>query len=241
MDVLMAVVWGDGDARVDPVDAAGLRQRIAAAVDVPLAALGVDEYVVNVRDEQVAGAMIDVQVTPRPVLAALRARVPVASARACADLLDALGGVGAVSAWSVTASEPLPVPPPGLDGRCPGMANLAFLRRPGRLAREEWLRTWLEEHTQVAIDTQSTTAYTQHVVVRALTPEAPAIDGIVEEVFPVEAATDLGVFFDARGDDARMAANIEAMTDSTARFLDEGSVDAVPTGRYVMSVRAADV
>ncbi|MBB0994709.1 hypothetical protein G6015_10640, partial [Dietzia sp. SLG510A3-40A3] len=99
----------------------------------------------------------------------------------------------------------------------------------------------LEEHTQVAIDTQSTTAYTQHVVVRALTADAPVIDGIVEEVFPIEAATDLGVFFDARGDDARMAANIEAMTASTGRFLDDGTVDAVPTGRYVMGVPGAGV
>lgn len=241
MDMLLAVVWADDEAPVDPADAAGLRARIADVVQGPLAALGVAEYVLNVRDEEVAGALIDVRVTPQPVLAVLRARVPVASATACSDLLDALRGIGPVSAWSVSASEPLPAPGPGPDGRCEGMANLAFLRRPERLGREEWLRTWLEEHTQVAIDTQSTTGYTQHVVVRALTSDAPTIDGIVEEVFPVEAATDLGVFFDARGDDARMAANIESMTASTGRFLDEGTVDAVPTGRYVMSVRGASV
>ncbi|MEH6623495.1 MULTISPECIES: EthD domain-containing protein [Dietzia] len=241
MDMLLAVVWADDDVPVDPADAAGLRARIADAVEGPLAALGVDEYLLNVRDEAVSGAMIDVRVTPRPVLAALRARVPVASASACADLMEALRELGPVSAWSVTASEPLPAAGPGPGGRCEGMANLAFLRRPERIGREEWLRTWLEEHTQVAIDTQSTTAYTQHVVVRALTADAPVIDGIVEEVFPIEAATDLGVFFDAGGDDSRMAANIEAMTASTGRFLDDGTVDAVPTGRYVMGVPGAGV
>lgn len=241
MDMLLAVVWADESDRVDPTDAAGLRARIVDVAEEPLAALGVVEYVVNVRDEAVAGAMIDVQVTPRPLMAALRARVPAASATACADLLDALRGLGPVSAWSVTASEPLPAPVPGPDGRCDGMANLAFLRRPERIPREEWLHTWLEEHTRVAIETQSTTAYTQHVVVRALTADAPTIDGIVEEVFPIEAATDLGVFFDARGDDERMAANIRAMTTSTARFLDEGTVDAVPTGRYVMGIRGTGV
>ena len=241
MDMLLAVVWADDDVPVDLADAAGLRARIADAVEGPLAALGVEEYLLNVRDEAVSGAMIDVRVTPRPVLAALRARVPVASASACADLMEALRELGPVSAWSVTASEPLPAAGPGPDGRCEGMANLAFLRRPERIGREEWLRTWLEEHTQVAIDTQSTTAYTQHVVVRASTADAPVIDGIVEEVFPIEAATDLGVFFDAGGDDARMAANIEAMTASTGRFLDDGTVDAVPTGRYVMGVPGAGV
>ncbi|KAA0917166.1 EthD domain-containing protein [Dietzia sp. ANT_WB102] len=241
MDMLMAVVWAGDESPVDPGGAPSLRARIADVAEGPLAALGVDEYLLNVRDEAVAGALIDVRVTPRPVLAALRARVPAASATACADLLDALRGLGPVSAWSVTASELLPVPGPGSDGRCEGMANLAFLRRPERIGRGEWLRIWLEEHTQVAIDTQSTTGYTQHVVVRALTADAPTIDGIVEEVFPVEAAQDLGVFFDARGDDERMSANIRAMTASTARFLDEGTVDAVPTGRYVMSIRGAGV
>ncbi|EFV91847.1 hypothetical protein ES5_08886 [Dietzia cinnamea P4] len=240
MDMLLAVVWAQ-DGPVEPAGAQELRGRITEAVTGPLAALGVDEVVVNVRDEQVAGAMIDVRVTELPVLAVVRTRVPVASATACAELLAALEALGPVSAWSVTASEPLPAPAPGPDGRCEGMANIAFLRRPGRIGREEWLRVWLEEHTRVAIDTQSTTSYTQHVVVRALTPDAPRIDGIVEEVFPAEAATDLGVFFDARGDDERMTANMRAMTASTARFLDDGTVDAVPTGRYVVGVRAAGV
>lgn len=241
----MAVVWsgesetgsrGAGSGVRNGADAAGLVGDVAAAVGAPLAALGVTEYLVNVRDEQVAGAMIDVQVAPRAVLAVVRARVPVASATACRAVIDALGGLGPVSAWSVTASEPLPIESPAGGGRCAGMANIAFLRRPERIGREDWLRTWLEEHTQVAIDTQSTTGYTQHVVVRALTEGAPEIAGIVEEVFPIEAARDLGVFFDARGDDDRMAANIQQMTASTARFLDDGTVDAIPTGRYVMSV-----
>ena len=76
MDMLLAVVWADDDVPVDLADAAGLRARIADAVEGPLAALGVEEYLLNVRDEAVSGALIDVRVTPRPVLAALRARVP---------------------------------------------------------------------------------------------------------------------------------------------------------------------
>lgn len=240
MDVLFAVVWSD-DPAADPPDAARTLAGLGRALAAPLVALGVPEVVVNVRDRLVEGALIDVRVTDRPVLAAVRAAVPVASAAACAGVLGALGALGPVSAWSVTASEPLPAPVPGPDGRCEGMANLAFLRRPERIGREEWLRVWLEEHTPVAIATQSTTSYTQHVVVRALTPDAPAIDGIVEEVFPIDAARDLGVFFDARGDDARLAAHVEAMTASTGRFLDDGAVDAIPTGRYVMRVPGPDV
>ena len=255
MDTVVAVVWSqdaeatpgsgaDVDSAADrPAvgDAADLRARIAAAVEGPLSAMGVDEYVLNVRDEAVLGALIDVQVTSKPFLAAVRARVPVASSTACAELVERLRQVGPVSAWSVTASEPLPVVAPAGGGRCEGLANLAFLRRPDRLGREEWLRTWLEEHTTVAVETQSTTGYTQHVVVRALTDDAPVIDGIVEEMFPIEAVSDLGVFFDARGSDERMAANIRAMTASTARFLDDGTVDAIPTGRYVVGLRGPHV
>lgn len=71
---------------------------------------------------------------------------------------------------------------------------------------------------------------------RALTADAPEIDGIVEEMFPIGAVTDLGVLFDAPGDEARMTANMKAMTASTGRFLDDGMVDAIPTGRYVVGV-----
>lgn len=229
-------------------DAAAHLGAVVAAAGAPLRALGVADYVVNVRDEQVTGAMIDVQVADRPVLAVVRARVPVASATACAQVIEALGALGPVSAWSVTASQPLPIEPPAgartgtsdetppIATRCDGMANIALLRRPAWIEREQWLSTWLEDHTQIAVDTQSTTGYTQHVVVRALTEDAPVIDGIVEEIFPIGAVRDLGVFFDARGDDERMAANMRAMTASTARFLDDGTVDAIPTGRYVVGV-----
>ncbi|MGX1767419.1 hypothetical protein ACWIFB_06275 [Dietzia sp. NPDC055340] len=262
MDTLIAVVWSDAEdespgagpatetatatgAATPTSDAARVRAEIAEAVAEPLADLGVSRYVVNVRDAEVEGALIDVRVTPRRLVAAVRARVPVASAAGCADLLHALRQLGPVSAWSVTASEVLPViettsvaeplPPEGV--RCEGMANIAFLRRPERIPRQEWLRTWLDHHTTVAVDTQSTTGYTQHVVVRALTDDAPEIDGIVEEIFPIAAVSDLGVFFDAPGDEARMAENMRTMTASTSRFLDEGTVDAVPTGRYEMEVR----
>ncbi|WP_010540474.1 hypothetical protein [Dietzia alimentaria] len=242
MDMLCAVVWSQEQAEVtDPGESAEVRARIAEILEAPLSDLGASEYLMNVRDEAVAGAVIDVRVTPMPVLAVIRVRVPVASATACAGVLAALQEVGPVSAWSVTDSEVLGPPPPRSDGRCEGMANIAFLRRPERMDRHDWLRIWLEEHTTVAIETQSTTSYTQHVVVRPLTEDAPVIEAIVEEVFPIEAARDLGVFFDSRGSDERLNANIAAMTASTGRFLDEGTVDAVPTGRYVVGVPGRSV
>jgi hypothetical protein len=74
----------------------------------------------------------------------------------------------------------------------------------------------------------------QDVVVRPLTPDAPTIDGIVEECFPIEALTDLHAFFDAVGDDDRLAANLGRMNESVERFGASASIDVVPTSEYVM-------
>ncbi len=112
---------------------------------------------------------------------------------------------------------------------------MAFLRRPADLDRAEWLARWQGGHTRVAIDTQSTFGYVQNVVVRALTPGAPAFDGIVEELFPAAALTDFHVFFDTGGSDAELGRRMTAMTESVARFSGpDAELDVVPTSRYVL-------
>jgi hypothetical protein len=148
----------------------------------------------------------------------------------------AIGAVApGAAAYLVTESVPLrdlTATSPG--GRTEGMAQVAFLRRRPDLAHPEFLDIWLQGHTALAIDTQATFGYVQNVVVRALTADAPPWDGIVEELFPAEAMTDPHVFFDAVGDDERLAANQGAMIDSVSRFLDLGALDVVPTSRYVV-------
>jgi hypothetical protein len=139
------------------------------------------------------------------------------------------------SAYLVTESVPLrdlTAASPG--GRTEGMAQVAFLRRRADLDHARYLDTWLRLHTPLAIDTQATFGYVQNVVVRALTADAHPWDGIVEELFPAEAMTDAHVFFDAVGDDERLAANQAAMIDSVSRFLDLAALDVVPTSRYVV-------
>jgi hypothetical protein len=61
----------------------------------------------------------------------------------------------------------------------------------------------------------------------------PAFDGIVEELFPPEALTDLHAFFDAVGDDEKLQRNMTAMGESTDRFGASESIDVVPTSQYV--------
>jgi hypothetical protein len=125
--------------------------------------------------------------------------------------------------YLVTESEPTPLPPGtalGPDGRLPGFAQMVALSRPSNLSWAEWRRIWQGSHTAVAINTQSTLRYVQNVVVRPLTPGAPPFVAVVEECFPIEAVTDLHVFFDAVDDDAKLDRHMAAMSESCDRFMD---------------------
>jgi hypothetical protein len=116
--------------------------------------------------------------------------------------------------------------------RTPGFAQVALLQRPARLSVEDWIDIWQNSHTQIAIATQSTFSYTQNLVVRPLTANAPKIDAIVEESFPMEALTDQAVFYDTRGDDEKLAQNSQAMMASCGRFIDFDKINVCPTSEY---------
>lgn len=140
--------------------------------------------------------------------------------------------------YLVVESEPLPSTKraTGPTERTVGFTQVAFLRRPARLTRVAWLERWHDHHTDVAINTQSTFAYRQNLVVDALHDDAPAVDAIVEESFPLEALTDWYAFYDAVGDDACFSANVDAMIASTATFIDhETDLDVLATSQYVFS------
>lgn len=142
---------------------------------------------------------------------------------------------GRLAGFLVTESEPLvnvahhPVP----GTRTWGFAQVAFLRRPDRLSPEEFIDAWHNGQTPVAIDTQSTFRYVQNVVARPLVPGPPWV-GLVEECFPIEAMTDLHVFYDSVGDDEQLGRNMSRMMESVGRFTDPGQVEAIWTSQYVV-------
>ena len=41
------------------------------------------------------------------------------------------------------------------------------------------------------------------------------------------------VFYEAEGDDAKLAQNLKAMMDSCARFIDFDKIDIIPTSEYL--------
>lgn len=208
--------------------------RLRTRVATELSELDLAGLTINVRDEVVSASLITLTTLDPPVMAVVSIWTqqyygdPLAAAL---ELLEA--ECQELSAYLVTESVPLSGPEVAPSARTPGLANIALLRRPEDLDEAIWLHRWHVDHTPVAIATQATFGYTQNTVVRALTPGAPAIDAIVEELFPIEAVSDLHAFFGAT-DDADLGDRMGRMAASVARFGADRNIDTVPTSRYVL-------
>jgi EthD domain len=197
-------------------------------------AMGVEGLSVNVRDGTVRESLMTLTTLDPPVAAIVTIWTQQSYGTAARDAIALLSAqCHSVAAYLVTESIPLAPPTTGLGERTTGLANVALLRRPGHLDRDTWLARWQLEHTSVAIETQATFGYTQNVVWRALTPDAPAIDGIVEELFPDAAISDLHAFFGA-ANDADLQSRMSRMIASTSAFGANENIDTVPTSRYVL-------
>src|SRR6201996_663905 len=208
-------------------------QRQRGSVAEAILALGVAGLTVNVRDAAVTHSMMTLTTMDPPAAAVVSMWTQqcygdqmAAALRLLADECDRF------AAYLVTESMPLRAPLE-LGGRTTGLANVALLRRPAELDQATWLQRWQRDHTPVAIETQSTFGYTQNFVVRALTPDAPQLAGIVEELFPIEAITDLKAFFGA-ADDADLQHRLGRMVASTSAFGANENIDTVPPSRYVL-------
>ena len=179
---MMAAIWGP---RVD----------LAAAV--PEAMHGAHRVQVNISDDAVAGAMRISELDPP-----IEAVVSVWTGDIDGALAELAPMADRVAVWEVTERAPLDPVLPTDGSRVDALSNIAFLRRPDELTRDEWLHLWLDDHTQVAIDTQATFGYYQNIVERPLTPDAPPVDAIVEELFPMATVSDIHAFYGSGGDQA---------------------------------------
>jgi len=139
------------------------------------------------------------------------------------DRVKKLAGALDAAWYSCRLYRPLPLTlRPGES--FPGTLQLCCFQRLPGLSDETLKRAWLEEHTSVAIETQSTLGYYQNLIV---TSGGPHFDGIVEEYFPPEASQSVAAFFAASDDPERLKANVQRMTHSTSRFLDLDATEVV--------------
>lgn len=137
-----------------------------------------------------------------------------------------------LAGYAVAESTILPNTQAAAGQREPGFLQVCgFAALPG-LTRAALWKAWLENHTAVAVQTQSTVFYNQNIVIRPLTDGAPAWDAIVEERFPEAALNDRVIYFAAGDDPQRMAANIARMGESCARFIDFATITLMNCGEY---------
>lgn len=216
---LMYALWGPG------LDSALRTQELRAA----LRAAGATRLQLNVDDADVAPAKLRITTFDAPVAAVASVWTDEGPGR-ISELLAA--AAERTAGWEVTERAPL-APPPTPDGeRCPAMSQLGFLRIPPGLTPDEWLHNWQGLHTTVAIQTQATFGYIQNRVLRPV-HGTEQIDALVEELFPMEAMTDVHAFYGSGGDDAELQRRLTLMIESVTRFGAHENLDIVPTSRYV--------
>lgn len=141
-----------------------------------------------------------------------------------------------VAGYAVVESEPL-VPPAEavpIDNRGAGFTQLAFIQRDENHDAAVWRRRWLDHHTSVAVETQSTFGYRQNLVVYALQDDGPSWAAIVEEDFPIEALTDRHAFYATNGDPQKLEMHRSRMSASTRTFINHAAgLDVLPTSSYI--------
>lgn len=141
------------------------------------------------------------------------------------------------ASYLVAEAEPLvnqQAHPAAPGERMHGMCHVVFMSPPDAMDYQDWLAVWKDSHTQIAIDTQSTFGYRQNLVLRALTEGAHPAFAIVEENFPPEAMTDDHAFYATGGDADVLKANMTAMMESCARFIDFEKIDVIPMSEYLI-------
>jgi len=154
---------------------------------------------------------------------------------ACERLLR--DGCGRVAGYLVVESRPLvnrsQRAPTG--GRTPGFVLVSCIEAKDGLTKAEFIHLWYTLQRDMAIEVQGTFGYVRNEVVRALTPDAPPWDAIVEENFPIGALTDPEVFYDAVGDPERLARHQQRMFEAVQRFIALDRIESHPMSEYDFS------
>ncbi|MFL6173545.1 MAG: hypothetical protein ACJ716_11710 [Marmoricola sp.] len=217
MTKLIAIYHGTdvADALHDP----GLHSDLTAA--------GATSIQVNVDDADVAPAMRFGPGTP--ITGFLT--VWTDDVGATAPLMSAIGTEAHL--YRVTERRPVEPPQVQLGERADALANIAVLRKPEGMSQAEYLEIWIGGHTPIASETQHTFGYIQNIVEEALTPDAPVISAIVEELFLMAGMVDIHAFYGSGGDDAELTRRMEKLMTSVARFGADQGLDLAPTSRYL--------
>lgn len=231
MEKVVAALWRDSGESREAFNA-----RLISEVPEALHRAGASGVRINLRDGAVdAGAGLVQRWQSPQQDAVVQFWMPSANARFREAADSALASRCArMAAWLVAESTIIANRdhPPRAGERTWGWSQASFISFRADRPHAASLDHWHGHHTRVAIETQANFEYVQNAVLRPLTADAPAYDAFVEECFPLAALDTPAAFFDAMGDEAKLAANVGAMMESCAAFIDFTRIDIIPTSQF---------
>ena len=239
MEKLVYLLWGPGA----PDEGDTLRERLLDETAPLLLAAGARGLTVNVHDSAAAAA-------PSPVPTPEGEAGHVAQVSAWVDAYDRRQPLETViaelgSRWAgylvveslyedygTTPHAPRRSWPDGQ--RSPGVLTVALIHRPAGLAYRQWIDRWHGTQSPLSAELQPRTRYVRNEVVRALTADAPEIDGIVEEAWPSAIhVADPHLFYNAATAE-ELTTNIIRMLESVNACLDLSRLRSATMSEYLV-------
>ena len=188
------------------------------------AAVGVDELVAHLRDEQARS----LGKTPAGADAGWDALVEIAGEERARAAVNALAEVGVAHVYRVERRRVKAYPRTWPDGaRTPGVEILSAMRRLPALDRAGFDAHWRDRHAPLArAHHPGMWEYRQNAVQESLTADAPDFDGFAVVGFPTAEDCRSRLYDSPEGE--------AVILEDLARFLDLGRSEATYTGEYVL-------
>ncbi|RMF17237.1 MAG: hypothetical protein D6761_04695 [Candidatus Dadabacteria bacterium] len=121
------------------------------------------------------------------------------------------------------------------DGaRSPGVVLLTLMERPRRLSKDEWLRRWYGRQSPVSEQMQPRARYVRNLVLDAITPDAPPVEGIVEEAWPDGRHVENPFLFYGARNPVELVINQAKMMASVLSFLNILKLRTQMVGEYFL-------
>ncbi len=233
MEKLCYGLWRAPDQALAPIER-------ALVDDVGPALVGTGAAGVRVLVEEPAGAVLRVGAQPGT------GNLLCGSVSIWLDSLDDRGDAervitstpaAEVHGWLVTESVPRAYGdnrtwPDGT--RSPGLSITTVFDKKHGLSDDDFFRVWHGEHTPLSFVIHPLWLYVRNAVVRAVTPDAPAIRAYVYEATPTfEDMLDFHRFFGSGGDNAALKANIDRVNNHMDTFAETSTLQCTPMAEYV--------
>jgi hypothetical protein len=232
VEKLVYGLWRRPDQPVDPIRTALLDDVAPALLDLGVAGLRLEV-------EEPAGEVLRTGANPDGALLCGSVSLWLASYDERAPHEEAIAKAGAQAfGWIVAESvakahgERRTWP----DGeRSPGMSILTFFDKGEGVSDDDFFRIWHGEHTPLTFELHPFWLYIRNQVLRAVTPGAPPVRGIVyESVADDEDIVDLTRLFGCPGEPERLMGQIAIVDAHMRTFGNYATLQCVTTREWIL-------